>query len=172
MPYIDFGGGSTKTPVKETEQFHSCNNCIHRYGINEDLFYCTISGNIEFYNCKKPYACLFKNTTAKKRILAVAIYIIKENGTLIWIGGMGLFIADEEKSDNDVIKIFYKKAVPDIHIKEPKLKNEFIIPIIVAEAIENRLFEPVGDIMPNYIINNIIKNLNDNINNLDILTND
>lgn len=172
MPYIDFGGGSTQTPVKETEQFHTCNNCIHRYIINKDLFYCTISGNIEFCNCKKPYACLFKNTIANKRILAIAIYIIKEDGTIVWTGAMGLFLADKEKSDNDVIKVFYKKAVPDLYTKEPRFKEKTIIPIIIAESIENKLFKPVGNIMPNYIINDVIKNLNDNINNLDRLTDD
>lgn len=172
MPYIDFGGSSKQTPVKETEQSHTCDNCIHRYIINKDLFYCTINGNIEFYNCKKPYACLFKNTIIKKRMIVITIYIIKKDGTLTWTGYTSLFSANNEKSDNDIIKIFYEKAVPDICAKQPKFNDEVIAPIIVAEAIENKLFEPIGNIMPHYILNDMIKNLNDNINNLNSLTDD
>lgn len=172
MPYIDFGGSSKQTPVKETEQSHTCDNCIHRFILDKDLFYCTIHGNLEFYNCKKPYACLFKNTIIKKRMIVIAIYIIKENGSFAWTGYTSLFSANNEKSDNDIIKVFYEKAVPDICIKQPKFNDEVIIPIIVGEAIENKLFEPVGNIMPSYLINDIIKNLNSNINNLNSLTDD
>ncbi len=166
MPYIDFGGGSKQTPVKETEQSHTCDNCIHRCILSKDLFYCTITGIIKFYDCKTSFDCLYKNTKSKLRKVVVAVYHIKDDGTLAWIGYTSLFLSSAEKTDNDIIKLFYEKAVPDLHNKEPKTKNLTIIPIIVGEAIEDNYFIPFNSIMPSHILSNIIKELNDNINNL------
>lgn len=170
MPYIDFGGGSKQTPVKKQDNCSTCDNCIHRYIINKDLFYCTVNGTIQFYNTKYNYDCLFKNTVVKNRKLVIAIYHIKDDGVLAWIGYTSIFLSSAEKTDNDVVKLFYEKAVPDIYKKEPKVKDLFIVPIIVAEAIEHEYFKPIGNIMPFYILSDIVKNLNLNINNLGAIT--
>lgn len=165
MPYIDFGGGSKQTPVKETPKFFTCDNCIHRHIISKDLFYCTVNGTIEFYNTKYPYECIYKSVIAKNRKLIIAAYKVKDDGSIAWIGITSIFLSSAEKTDDDVIKLFYEKAIPDLHDKEPKTKYLTIFPIIVGEAIENKLFIAVGDIMPNYILNNIIKEFNSNIDN-------
>lgn len=167
MPYIDFSGGSKQTPVKEMEQSHGCNNCIHRYIINDDLFYCTVYGNLKFYNTKQSTACLFKSIIAKQRIIIIAIHIISEDGSFVWTGYTSLFSANNEKLDNDVIKLFYEKAVPDICTKQPKLKDKVIVPIIIGESIENKPFEPIGNMISNYILKDVIKTFNDNIDNID-----
>ncbi|MBP3201309.1 MAG: hypothetical protein J6M39_06640 [Lachnospiraceae bacterium] len=172
MPYIDFGGGSKQTPVKETNNYHFCDKCIHKYIINKDLFYCTITGQIRFYDYKSYFDCLFKSEVTKLRKLVIAIFIIKNDGSFTWTGYTSIFLSDTTKNDNDVIKMFYEKAVPDIHNKQPKLKDKVIVPIIIGEAIENNFFRPLGDILPNYILSDIIKNLNDNIDNLNALTNE
>ena len=160
MPYIDFGGGSKQTPVKETNNSCNCDKCIHRYILSKDLFYCTITGNIKFYDYKTPFDCLYKNVKSKLRKVVIAVYHIKDDGTT------SLFLSSAEKTDNDIIKLFYEKAVPDLYNKDSKTKNLTIIPIIVGEAIENNYFIPFDSIMPPYILSNIIKELNDNINNL------
>lgn len=170
MPYIDFSGGSKQTPVKETPKFFTCNNCIHRYIINKDLFFCTINGTIEFYNAKKPYECPFKSIENKNRKLIIAVYYIKDDGSLIWTGYTSLFLSDSTKTDDDVVKLFYEKAIPDIQNKLPKTKDLTFIPIIVGEAIENGLFYGIMALMPHFVLNDIISNLNKNINNLGALT--
>lgn len=170
MPYIDFGGGSNQTPVKETEQSNNCDNCIHRYNINDDLFYCTVYGNLEFYNAKHSATCFFKKYNARQRTIIIAIHTIKEDGSFVWTGYTSIFSANGEKLDNDVIKLFYEKAVPDICTKQPKLKDKTIVPIIIGESIEHKPFEPVGDMLPNYILKDIIKTFNDNIDNIKGLT--
>lgn len=166
MPYIDFSGGSKQTPVKEMEQSHNCNNCIHRYIINDNLFYCTIYGNLKFYNTKQSATCFFKNIIPKQRTIIIAIHTISNDGTFVWTGYTSIFSANNEKLDNDVVKLFYEKAVPDICTKQPKLKGKAIVPIIIGESIENKPFEPVGDMLPNYILKDIIKTFNDNIDDI------
>lgn len=170
MPYIDFGGGSKQTPVKETPKFFTCDNCIHRHIINKDLFYCTINGTIEFYNTKKSYECIYKSIVPKNRKLVIAVYYIKDDGSFIWTGYTSIFLSSAEKTDDDVIKLFYEKAIPDIQNKLPKTKNLTFVPIIVGEAIENGLFYGIMALMPHFVLNDIISNLNKNINNLGALT--
>ncbi len=174
MPYIDFSGGSKQTPLEKNNNSDNnnftCNNCIHRHIINKDLFYCTITGNVEFYNIKKPFDCIYKNIILKNRKIIIAVYRIKENGVFAWTGYTSIFSSSSEKTDDDVVKLFYEKALPDIHKREPKTKDLVIVPIIIGEAIDNHLFYGFNALMPPYILNDIISNINNNINNLGTIT--
>lgn len=174
MPYIDFSGGSKQTPLEKNNNNDNndftCNKCIHRHIISKDLFYCTITGNIEFYNTKKPFDCVYKSIELKNRKIIIGIYRIKENGVFVWTGYTSIFSSNSEKTDDDVVKLFYEKALPDIHKREPKTKDLVIVPIVIGEAIEHEYFKPIGNAMPFYILSDIIKNLNLNINNLGAIT--
>ena len=72
MPYIDFGGGSTQTPVKETFKLFDCNNCIHKCKISNDLFICTINGTFEFNDIKRKENCIYKNVISNEAEISKA----------------------------------------------------------------------------------------------------
>lgn len=168
--YIDFNGGSKQTPVKKTNPLFTCDKCIHRHIINKDLFFCTVNGTIEFYNAKKSYECPFKFIENKNRKLVIAVHYIKDDGSLIWTGYISLFSVDSNKTDNDVVKLFYEKAILDLYKRSPKSKELCIVPILVGEAIENNNFIPLGNLMPIDTLNNLINNFNDNNNDFGELT--
>ena len=170
MPYIDFGGGSNQTPVKKDNDSCSCDKCIHKYILSKDLFYCTVTGQINFCNNKSHLNCVFKSETAKVRKVVIAIYDIKDDGTLAWTGWTSIFLADKDKTDNNIVNLFYEKAIPDYNKRNPKIKDLCVVPIIVAEAVEDNFFKPIGTLIPFFILSDIIRNLNKNIDNLGALT--
>ena len=163
MPYIDFGGGSTQTPVKETFKLFDCNNCIHKYKTSDDLFICTINGTFEFNDIKRKENCIYKNVISNDRLACLGVFYIDSNGDKKWTGSMSIFKTLNGQTDNDIINMFFNKAFPDFIKKNPSAKNLTVIPILIAEKVNSNHFKPIGDLLPLSVINKVIYDLNNNI---------
>ena len=163
MPYIDFGGSSKQTPVKEHNNNFNCTNCIHKCKSSDDLFICTINGTFEFNNIKRKENCIYKNIIPNDRLCCFGIFYIDSDGNKKWTGSMSIFKILNGQMDDNIINVFFNKAFPDFIEHNPSTKDLIVIPILIAEKVNNNYFKPIGNLLPSNVISKIIYDLNNNI---------
>ena len=155
MPYTSFDN------IKPIEHKDCCSNCIHKIYISKNLCRCSILNKFVFKDQILAERCTYIDEVINKnRKVIFGIFTYGENIEVQWTGMLsyGNVI---NKNDNDVVKELSKAIKEDIYKMYPKLKNTILFYCLVAECINDRGFQPIGKLIANNVLYDIVKDAND-----------
>lgn len=156
MPYIGFDN------IKTIEHKDCCSKCIHKMFVSDNLYRCSILNKFIFKDQILSEKCIYIDEIVNKhRKVIFGIFTYEENAKAQWTGMLsyGNII---DRSDDDIRKELSGTIKDDdIYKTYPKLKDTILFYCLIAESVNDKDFKPVGNLIANDVLNDIVKNAND-----------
>lgn len=154
MPYISFNN------VIPSQHEDSCAKCIHKIILNNNLCRCSILNKFIFDKQILAEKCTYIDEVVDKhRKVIFGIFIYDLDGNIQWTG-MLTYGNIYDTTDNEVILELIKASNDNIYKANPQLKDIHLFYCLIGESVNNSLFVPIGNLLSNTIMNDIIRDAN------------